>query len=171
VALDQGHTAEARSFYEAAVPLGERLGDRRQVAQTCAALARLASSAGDGMLAAATWRRALTLIRDLGGNRARLAMFLSGIARLLSTGDQAAVAVRLLDATDTDADWWDTGYMGRIYARFREDHAVALRAAQATLREAAFAQAWAAGQALGPDAAVELALTAAAELARDGAEG
>jgi tetratricopeptide (TPR) repeat protein len=168
VAGEQGRAAEAVGLLEAALVLGERLGDRRLVAAICSHLAWWASDAGAVPRAAALYQRALTLTRDIGGSRPLLASCLAGIARLLSAGDQAVVAVQLLAATDTDADWWGT--LGTAYTSvlpyrwFPADHTAALAAAQMALSADAFAQAWAEGQALTPEAAVELALAAAGAL-------
>jgi predicted ATPase len=109
VAGGQGRVAEAAELFEAGLPLGERLGVRVHLAQANMGLARLVSGVGDAARAAAAWQRALTLTRDLGGNRPQLAMCLAGIARLLCAGDDVALAVRLLAATDTDAGWWEAG--------------------------------------------------------------
>jgi hypothetical protein len=165
VAIDQGRTAEATSLLKAVLPLCERLSAQRHLAMTCLQLAQLAQRAGDGVRAAANWHRALTLVRDFDGNRLLLAPSLAGIARLLSTGDQVGVAVRLLAATDTVSDAWDGGYMRQTYRWFREDHSAALQAAQAALGEAAFAQAWTEGEALSLEQAADLALAALADLA------
>jgi hypothetical protein len=160
VALEQGHTAEARSLLEAVLPVGERLGERRLVALACLSLARLAPRAGDGVRAAAGCHRALMLVRDLGGNRPLLAACLAGSACLLSTGNQAAAAVRLLASTDTVADSWDGEYMGRLYRGFREDYTAARAATEAALSKVAFAQAWTEGEALSLEQATDLALAA-----------
>jgi hypothetical protein len=94
-----------------------------------------------------------------------LAASLGGIARLLSTGEPAAAAVRLLAATDTDTDGWDWEYTGRLNGWFREDDTAARAATRAALGEAPFAQAWAEGEALSLEQATDLALAALADLA------
>jgi predicted ATPase/class 3 adenylate cyclase len=166
VARDEGHAAEAISLLEAALPIGERLGVQSHLAMMSTALARLLAEAGDVPRASAAWQRALTLARDLGGNRSMLALGLTGIASLLSARAQADTAVRLLAATATGADWWDPENPSPGYSWFREEHRAAQAAAQAALGEAVFAWAWADGQELSAEAAVALALTAAAALAQ-----
>lgn len=155
----EGQHAEASALFHEALPLVEPLGDRTHAANIYAGLAQIAFSAGDQTEAATHWRTGLLLAQEVGSALAATPS-LAGTAGLLSVQQRAGQAAQLLAATEAlrEAVEQNPLYDPHFQAAFTP----ALTATQAALNLEAFAQAWAAGQALSVDQATDLAL---AELA------
>jgi predicted ATPase/class 3 adenylate cyclase len=157
----QGRSVEAAHLWRQARPLLEQLGLRVGLAFAAMNLARLAHAAGDALAAIGEWRRALVLARDL-GNLLVTGGCLVDLAQLCTERGEAARAARLLGAVVGGRHLAAASeYAGRQFA------AASVRAeaaARAELGEAAFAQAWAEGEALSLEQATDLALAALADL-------
>ncbi|MHB8575902.1 MAG: hypothetical protein ACYDCQ_11300, partial [Dehalococcoidia bacterium] len=159
LAAVEGRTMEARTLGREVLPLAEAVGERMGATTCHMQLAQLAATAGDRDEAAAHWRRALLQAQEIGSASAT-ALCQTGIALLLASEQQAGQVVRLLAASD----WLRQAgeqlpYLG---PRFQTTFQQALAESKTALSPEAFAEAWAAGQALSLDQATDLALAALA---------
>jgi tetratricopeptide (TPR) repeat protein len=148
----QGQRDEARRQLQEALALAEAIGDRAGTAVRAALLATLASEAGDHAQAITACRMALQQSRDL-GNLDLTGISLTGIALLLAASGQPEQAARLLGAAASHLAGRTPALMGRWPAQ----HETAVVALKAMLSTAAFAQAWAEGEALSLEQATDLA--------------
>jgi predicted ATPase/DNA-binding XRE family transcriptional regulator len=161
LAAAEGQHEEARALLHEALPLFEALGDRVEAAECCIGLAQVAATADDQDEAAAQWRRALLAAQE-SGSATYTVHCLTAIAGLLSTQQRPEQAVRLLAASDGLRQALEQNrYFG---SQFQTIFGQALAATEAALSAVAFAQAWAAGQALSLDQATDLALAELASL-------
>jgi tetratricopeptide (TPR) repeat protein len=165
VAALQGQQQEARRLQQEALPLAEASGDRYATMVCATGLALSARAEGDQTAAAAAWRRALELARDL-GSALNTALYLIGCADVLAHRGQAAGATRLLGVSEA---LWQSEQSEPFRRHFGPTRAAALAAARAALPPNAFRQAWAEGEALSLEQATDLALAALAELTSAGA--
>jgi predicted ATPase/class 3 adenylate cyclase len=157
LARRQGRYAEARRVWNEGVPLLEGVG-RHSAVLAYVEQGLLAAAEGDTDEAAAQWRQALVVGREVGSTVVQV-VCLAGIADVLIRRDQPAVAGHVLGAI---AALWPAAEPYIAQYTFERLYEQALAATQAAVKPEAFAQAWAAGQALSLDQAADLAL---AELA------
>jgi predicted ATPase/DNA-binding XRE family transcriptional regulator len=161
LAMTEGQPAEARARLREALPLAEAVGDGGNVNAIGVRLAVLAATAGDQDEATVHWHRALVSAQEQG--LARLtASPLAGIAGLLAAQQRFEPAVQLLAASDR---LWQVS-LQNVYntSLFQMAFTQARAATEGGLSPAAFAQAWAAGEALSLDQATDLALAELASL-------
>jgi tetratricopeptide (TPR) repeat protein len=152
-----GDLQAARGYLEQALPLHTMMQNRFEVAMSLIALASCEAASGEAS-ALGTWQTALAVSADL-GNRIEIVTAVLGIAEQFAVRAHVAAAARLLGAVEEDiGEVYPTQFQRRVQAA-REQ---ALALVRAALSPEAFAQAWAAGQALSLDEATDLAL---AELA------
>jgi hypothetical protein len=151
-----GAPAEARPLYEAALAIRRAAGDRHGAAIVLHNLGQLALLAGDSGRAAACFREGLALARAV-GDRHCLAWCLAGQAGAVAPG-QPARAARLLGAAAPHLAAGTTSLHPPDPAARDRTLATVRRA----LGGAAFAAAWAAGQALSVEQAAARALTTGA---------
>jgi len=152
-ALRLGDYAAARSFFEESLALARKVGDKWTIAGLLEALGNVSRCEGDYARAVALYKESLARHRDLTskGSISQVLYLLGYVAQ-----DQGKVerAARLLGAAEGLFDalgcTWDPDERAEL-----ERHMAAVRT---TLGEEAFAAAWAAGQVLSLDQAVEYAL-------------
>ncbi|MHB8575590.1 MAG: hypothetical protein ACYDCQ_09690 [Dehalococcoidia bacterium] len=153
----EGRREELRRLLLEQRPLVEAFGDRFRLAMSGIDLGLLASSEGHYEQAAAEFLVGLRAATD-SGNTPFATTALAGLAGVLTARGRAEAAARVLVACDSA--WRD----GEQYAFWRSYFDTAFQAALAATRAAlspeAFAQAWAAGQALSLEQATALALAA-----------
>jgi non-specific serine/threonine protein kinase len=154
----EGDHTQAQALLEEALALRRELGDGVGMAGALAHLGNLASARGDHDHAAQLYAEALAL-PGATGDRAVAALCLEGLAALAMAAGQAGRAARLHGAAASQRrgifvlNVWD-----EPVARDRQVAVV-----RAALGEEAFAAAWAAGQGLGPEAALARALVERAD--------
>ena len=156
IAFRLGDHAAARARFEEGVAIWRALGDRGGLAHALRALANVANAQGDAAAARALDRESLALFQAL-GSQWGVAQCLEGFADAAADEGEPARAVRLFGAA--------TAIGARIGASRRptSERAVAatLDAARAALGDAAYAAAWAEGEAMPLEQAVVDALDAA----------
>ena len=152
-AWNEGHFMQAVACFDRSIQLFHELGDKRMLGVLWWALGRVALDQSDLVLATRHFRQSLNYFREsefiLG-----LCGYLLGMAGVATARGQAAAAVRLsatVDALRSTLGHRLEPYLAARYAR-------QLDQARAQLNEATFSAAWAAGQALTPEQAVEEAL-------------
>ncbi|MFN8470222.1 MAG: LuxR C-terminal-related transcriptional regulator, partial [Caldilineaceae bacterium] len=152
--------AQAQALYAAGLAQYEELQAEWDIADALHYLAQASRLLGDSARAAALFAESLTRWRRLGITQwGWIGACLSGVAALFSTGRQVEAA-RLFGAA--------AALQARIGvpapALVRSDVRAELAAVRTGLGEDAFAQAWAAGQVLAPEQAIDLAITLATSL-------
>ena len=159
LADDERDDARAATLYQESLELLRALGDTTSSAIVLKNLASTALARGDHRRAAALYAECLDLARGAGDRRG-LALGLDGLAGAAALrGDRASarLAARLYGAAEALC-----AAMGlSLEPNERAEREVPIAAARATLGEAAFAAAWAAGGALSPEEAVTEALASA----------
>lgn len=157
VALYEGDHAAARPLIEAALALRQELGDP-DIAWTFSCLAWLAHDEGDYAAAGAHFVSSLALFRE-SGDRYGIVLTLHYFAGLAAAQGKERRAVLLLGALDALS-----GPLGMSLPLVeRAHHDRILAAARATLGEEAFAAAWAEGEAMTQEQAVDYALCSGAD--------
>jgi hypothetical protein len=149
----RGDLHTAHSFVEQALPLHQLMENRFDVALTLTVLAFCEAASG-AISALATWRASLAEYGEL-GNRQGMVTAVLGIAALLAVRGDAAISARLLGAVEAEVGAVFASPFAR-WAQPASEQAQTL--AHNALSADAFAQAWAAGQALSLDQVVKLAL-------------
>jgi tetratricopeptide (TPR) repeat protein len=147
-----GARAEARRRYQEALALRRGVGDRRGIAIVLHNLGVLAAQEGDATRATERFREGLVLFRDV-GDRHGVAWCLAGLAGA-SAADQPARAATILGAVTPHLSPGATALHPPAPAG-RERTLAAVRRA---LGGAAFAAAWAAGEAMSLEQATDFAL-------------
>jgi predicted ATPase/class 3 adenylate cyclase len=159
LARNAGDDGRARTLYEESLALSRALEDPRGIALALYNLGMLAWELGDVGRAGGYYDEALTLLREL-GDRALIASCLEAIAEMAAPG-QPSAAARLYGAAEALRE--------AIGVPPRADYEASMRAAVtavgAALGEEAFADAWAAGRAMSPEAASASAVAVARDLA------
>ena len=155
----QAGPAAARPLYAASAARLRASPDRAGLAQALDHLARVARAAGDLPRAFALQREALELRRAL-GHRTELGSSLGELGTLAGRAGDHARAARLLAAAGVLRRALGV-HPGTLSPDDRAAYGGARAAARAHLGGAAFAAAWAAGEALSVDAAVAQAFDAA----------
>jgi tetratricopeptide (TPR) repeat protein len=151
-ALVRREPEAARAAFEAAVENGRRTGHPPATAHPLAMLGRLAHDAGDLRAAAGHYRDSLAIhagTDDAWG----IAVCLEGLARVAAAWGHADQAVRLLGTADS----LRVRIASVLSPAERSEHLRLLAELEATLGGAAFAAAWADGQARPTAEAVALA--------------
>ena len=157
LARARGEAAPARSLVEESLALFTALGVSGGVASALEALGLVALDQGEGGRAAALLRQGLGLEWALGDRRSS-AMALERLARALAgQGQHPAAAIRAVRLLGAAAALRQAIGAPRSPLE-RPDYEATVQAAQAALGAAAFAEAWAAGQALTPEQAMAEAL-------------
>ena len=153
VAHDQGDYARAAVLLQESLALYRALGDQRGTAASLHSLGDVAREQGDYARAAALLQESLALRRQAGHKRG-IARCLEGLAGVGGARGQAGRAARLYGAAAALREAIGVP----LPPADRAVHDRGLAAARAGLGEAAFAIAWAAGQALPLEQAVADAL-------------
>jgi predicted ATPase/class 3 adenylate cyclase len=151
--IEQGDAPAARAALEESVALFREVGDRRGLALALAWRGTAAAEQGQDAAARADYREGLAIMRTLGG-RPDLIWMLEGCAGLAATGGRPHVAARLSGAAAAARE--TVGLGSYIGPRARLDRR--LVAVRTALGATAFAEAWAAGQAMPLEQAVAAAL-------------
>ena len=154
LAMAQGNDGEAEELLTKALILIQKTGHLRHQVATLDAMGRLAQRQGDDGRARTMHEESLALCIEM-EDPVWLAHTLEALACLAARQGQAEAAVRLFGATAAHAAPADAT-LGPVWRR-EHDHCVAI--ARTHLGEAAFAAAWATGQALSLVQAVEYAVT------------
>jgi predicted ATPase/DNA-binding SARP family transcriptional activator len=153
LAMAQGNDGEAEELLAKALMLVRKTGHLHRQIATLDALGRLAQRPGDYGRARTLHEESLALCIEI-EDPAQLAHALEAFACLAARQGQAEAAVRLFGATGA--------YAAPLEATFdpvwRLEHDQLVASARTQLGEAAFAAAWAKGQAMTLDEAVEYAL-------------
>jgi predicted ATPase len=153
VARVQGDYTNARRYYEESEAMLRALGDKGDLARLVNSLGYMAQHAGDLETAKEKFRESLALFRRL-GNKRGIAEALAGTADLRQAEghpEQAALLLSYAESlmTASHSAWWpaDRVEIERSRAVIEEK-----------LGPSRFAEAWARGEAMGFDQAMELAL-------------
>ncbi len=153
VALGRNDYAAAQTYLEETLLDNIILGDQRSIARAHYGLGDAAAGAGDYAAAYVHYHQCLTLGQAL-GDRYFMIWCLEGVARVATAYTQPLRAVQLLAAGATLRD--TLGISQPPFRRATYAHILATLRSQ--LDETAFATAWAAGQVMGIDQAVQYAL-------------
>jgi predicted ATPase/DNA-binding CsgD family transcriptional regulator len=153
VMQDRGDNAAARSLYERAAATCREPGDRRALALALANLGGAAAAERDFAAAHCSLAESIAVQQEL-GDLAGVAFVLERYAGLAAAQDQPARAVRLAGAAAALHEIIDAPLPPEAQAKLD----VVLRPMRSRLGVAAAREAWAAGQALSPEAAIAEAL-------------
>ena len=156
----QGEFAAARRGLEEALSMRAEVGDRWHVAMVLTLLGDVARFQGDCREASAFYSEGLGLLRELGSTW-YLAQCFKGLAGANAAEGQPETATQLLAAAE--ATLAATGHVLPYSDRADQDRIVA--DVRSVLGEVSFAAAWAEGQALSLQEAIDFALAAAQLLA------
>jgi predicted ATPase len=148
-----GDLVEARTVLQQALAPLRRAGDVYQLVEALTNLGGLELGSGNARRAAELMREALTLLRE-SGLRFYLPEALELSAELATMDDAAARAARLFGAAEISRELSGATRYPTASAGYKQ----ALDTARTALPADTFAEAWAAGRALTPSAAIELAL-------------
>jgi len=151
--LEQGSDKQARALCEESLATWQQLGDKRGCAETLTILGRLALQQGDVGRATYCYHESLVLRQET-GEKGGVATALEGLARVAAAHGQVKSAAQLLGAAEILRKTMGTPLPPTEHA----SHEHVLAAVRAALDEAAFAQAWAAGQAMELSQAMAAAL-------------
>ncbi|MGH2376731.1 MAG: ATP-binding protein, partial [bacterium] len=152
-ARSQGDYARAASLHQASLNLYRQLGDNGGIAYTLSHLGMLACRRGDNERAAELLRESIAMFRQL-GDKAALTTCLEGLAEVATAQGKHERAARLFGAAAVLRE--ATG--SPITASDRAGYKRAVASARAALPDVVFAAAWAEGEAMSPEVAVEHAL-------------
>jgi ATP/maltotriose-dependent transcriptional regulator MalT len=152
LAHDQSDDAQTIVRFEEAVPLFQELGERQISSLLKRILADIARAQGNLVQAASYFHESLKLCRELGDMHG-LAQSLVGLARVISKGGDPQSAACLFGAVESLRKAIDEGLPPAEQAQYDQD----LTALRAALGETGFPRAWAAGQTMTLEQAVELA--------------
>jgi non-specific serine/threonine protein kinase len=156
---NRGETERAIPYFEASIVRWRALGARDELCNDLGHLALSVGHLGDRARARELWDEVLVLADEI-GEAWQVAMYLEGHAELALLDEQPELAARLLGA----ADAWRAKHDAPVTGCYPSvTHAFV--AARERLGEAAYAAAFAAGQRLSLEAAVQELQTAAAALA------
>jgi ATP/maltotriose-dependent transcriptional regulator MalT len=159
-ALEQGDVDRAQALVADALAQYRQVGFPFGMARTLHTLGSIEADRGETAGAAARYPESLRLWSEI-GNLEGLVDTVAATGTLAVAVDRPDVATRLLGAAAALAD--SLGYLARPPDQARRADAIA--AARTALGETAFAMAWEAGRALGPEAVTAEALAVLTELA------
>jgi tetratricopeptide (TPR) repeat protein len=153
VARLQGDYAGAGGYYEETLTTFREAGEEAQLPRLICCLGYVVWHQGDLERALALFQESLTLFRKLGISRG-IAECLAGLAGLAASRGRPQEAARLLSAAEallkaSGSTWWPAD---------RVEYERNLATLRAALSEAAFAAAWAEGQAMTLERAIAYAL-------------
>jgi len=151
ITLHQGHYAEVRALIDEAMKLSKDL-DKHEMARSLRILGGLTHRQDESERAKALFKESLTLSRAAGNKRA-IIMCLVGLAGI-GVQRELASGSRLLGAAESLRRQLGVP----LPAMYHEEYERTVSALRAALGEEAFAVAWAEGQAMTLDQAVEFAL-------------
>jgi non-specific serine/threonine protein kinase len=149
----QGDYKAARVLHEESLALFRDLEDKRNIAMSLSLLGVMESYLGNNAAARILHKESLVLYRELGDKKS-IAESLPGLAVVAQAGGRPQLATKLLGAVEALLEHIDA----RLDPIERADFDRTLAAARAQLDEAAFAKAWAEGQAMTLEQAIEFAL-------------
>jgi len=149
----QGDYAAARASYEASLGLRREVGDRRGLAVSLGNLGHVALHEGDSRRAMMFFSEALDLARELMYKLA-IAEYLAGLGGVAIAEGQATRAARLLGAAEALLRVLDAPLSPPDLAEYEQSKT----ATRAVLADSAFAEAWAEGQAMSLEQAIEYGL-------------
>jgi tetratricopeptide (TPR) repeat protein len=155
IARLEGDHTRAAALLEESLALGRETGDKDNISGALRCLGDIVQDQGDYERALALYQESLVLARLI-EHKENIARCLVGIAGVAGAVRQAERAVRLLSAAETLLDTIRLSLAAWPEARADFDHYVAV--ARAQLDEAAFAVAWAEGQAMTLAQAISYAL-------------
>jgi hypothetical protein len=153
VMLNLGDPGRAAELAKEALTLSRSMGDRWGIGVALAGLAGVAWTRGDLEQGAALLKHSLITFRDV-GTRDRVAECLQELASLALLAGQPAQTVTLSAAAGATQSSAGLALWPAVAARRDRD----LELARAGLGQAEFERAWAEGQALSLDQAIDLAL-------------
>jgi predicted ATPase/transcriptional regulator with XRE-family HTH domain/Tfp pilus assembly protein PilF len=153
VAAAQGDYAAAGALYEESLAIGRALGETWAIAGVLGNLGYAAHRQGDVGRARQLYAESLRISRAVGA-RQEMAIALAGLGAVAGAARQPVKGARLLGAVETLLAALGLALTPEDRAAYEQGVA----AARAQLDNAAFAQAWAEGGALGLDQAIEYAL-------------
>ncbi|HEY4687806.1 MAG TPA: DUF4062 domain-containing protein [Anaerolineae bacterium] len=153
IAWYHGDYTAAGEMYAQSTALSREVGDRWTVVRPLLGLLDASVHQGNFVQAKAQAVEALTLCRELGA-MSGLLLALGGVAGLFTARQRPDIAVRLFGAGDA----LSSRIRFVIYAIYRLRLDRNLAEARSKLDEAAFKTAWAEGQAMTPDRAIDYAL-------------
>jgi predicted ATPase len=153
VAHDQGDYGRARALYEESLALFRELGAKESIALTLICLGNVAHDHGDDGRAASRHEEAVALCRAL-GSKWLAAYGLEGLATVAGAAGQGERSARLFGAAAATRRLIGAP----LPPRERPHYERLVAAARAHLDAAAFAAAWAAGEALSLEQAIAYAL-------------
>jgi tetratricopeptide (TPR) repeat protein len=156
LARAQGEIERAEACYAESLALRREIGDSWGIATLLAGLGAVALARGDDTRAARLHGQALAL-RRAHDDRGGISLSLDGLAAVAAARPQPERAARLFGAAA--AQRAALGMPVPLLPTFTIEVERGIAGVRRRLGEAAFAAAWAAGQALTPEAAVEDALT------------
>jgi predicted ATPase/class 3 adenylate cyclase/Tfp pilus assembly protein PilF len=153
VAHGQGDYAGARSLYEQSLMIARELGNKDVIASCLNNLGNVAHEQGDYAAAGSLYEESLTITREL-GDRWLTAYNLEGLASLAGKEAQAQRSVRLWGAAAALRE-----VMGSLLPPIERDKQEReMTAMRKTMVEDAFAAAWAQGQTMTMEQAIEYAI-------------
>jgi predicted ATPase/DNA-binding CsgD family transcriptional regulator len=152
LAHDQGEDGRAIAGFEEALPLLQELGAKHTSSLIKRILGDIARTQGDLVQAASHFHESLKLSREL-GDMYSLAQSLTGLARIIAAAGEPQVATRLFASVESLRKAVDLTLPLAERPRYDQE----LDALRSALGEADFAQAWAAGQRMTLEQAVDVA--------------
>ena len=150
-----GQHDRALALLDESLSLARQTAYERAIAIASIWLGKVAHARGDDLRAARAWKEGLTLSRK-SGDAWLMAECLEGLAASASVDEWAESAARLLGVAAT----LRTGLGSHVHPVDRAAYEQTIARAQVALGRDAFATAWAAGEAMALDEAVECALVA-----------
>lgn len=152
LAQSQRDQVRARSLLEESLKLAQEINSKELMASSQIRLGHLAKTEGDLDRAADLYKKSLKLVVDL-GNRVGLPPCLEGLAAVVTTKEQWGRAARLFGVSETLRV-----SLGIPVPPFnRPDRERNIQLTRAAMGEEAFMAAWAEGQAMKPEQAIEYA--------------
>lgn len=155
VALGMGDRTRARRLAERALSLAREIGAREAVAVALPTLATIARTDGDLDRAAALFGEGLALSAEV-GDKSNVAYYLEGLAEISASKDRPVRAARLWGAARALLETIEV--IAYPHAADRTFYGERLTEARETLDRQTWEKAWAEGQAMATEEAVEYAL-------------
>src|SRR5215210_1462225 len=155
VALGMGDRARARRLAGRALSLAREIGAREAIAVALPTLAVTARDDGDVEKAAALFAEGLTLSAEV-GDRTNIAYYLEGLAEISASENRRERAARLWGAAHTLLETIEV--IAYPHAADRSFYDARLTRSREDLDERAWKKAWAEGQAMTTEEAVDYAL-------------
>jgi predicted ATPase/DNA-binding SARP family transcriptional activator/Tfp pilus assembly protein PilF len=156
VACCQGEYERAQQLFNESLSIFREYGDQADISLSLKGLGEVALARQDFAAARACYQECLTILRDLGGRKS-IAAALEGFARLAEAEGQSERAARLLGTTAAIRKSLGSPLPPGERAQYDQ----CVTTARADMGEAAFATAWAEGEAMTLEQALEYALARA----------